>query len=299
MIDILTVVLNYNTKYLTERCLKSVLSQEWQRTVKVVVVDNHSTDDSFSYLKLKFPKIDFLQARRNLGFAGGNNLALKKYFGQARFCLLLNSDTQITAGSLDRLFNFALEEKWDIVSCRLVYPDGSFQPNGGELPNFWPLFFWLSGLDDLFRKWIRLPSYQERSQSYFSDGREVGWVSGTVMLIRKEVFEKIGFLDEKIFMYGEDVDFCWRAKKAGFKIGWTDKAEVIHLGGGSSDQPHFRQWLGEFKGLLYLYRKHYGKPASLLLKLLIYFFVFLRMVAFFLIGKLNYAKDYAKIIAEI
>jgi len=75
-------------------------------------------------------------------------------------------------------------------------------------------------------------------------------------------------------MYGEDVDFCWRAKKAGFKIGWTDKAEVIHLGGGSSDQPHFRQWLGEFKGLLYLYRKHYGNLASLFLKLAIYFLFF-------------------------
>jgi len=190
MIDILIIVLNYNTKYLTERCLKSVLSRKWRRVVKVVVVDNHSTDDSFSYLKSKFPKIDFLRARRNLGFAGGNNLALKKYFHQARFCLLLNSDTQITAGSLDRLFDFASGEGRDIVSCQLVYPDGSFQPNGGELPSFWPLFFWLSGLDDLFRKWARLPSYQERSRSYFSDGCEVGWVSGTVMLIRREVFER-------------------------------------------------------------------------------------------------------------
>ena len=119
------------------------------------------------------------------------------------------------------------------------------------------------------------------------------------MLINSRVFEKIGFFDEKIFMYGEDVDFCWRAKDEGYKVGWTNSADILHIGGASSGKPKYVQWLGEFKGLLYLYEKHYNKIAQVLLKIDMFYFIFLRSIAFFVIGKREHAKTYAEIITKI
>jgi GT2 family glycosyltransferase len=298
MTNILVVILNYNTKALTEKCIKSILDKKWRRKVKIVVVDNASTDGSLDYLKPKFKDVDFIASDRNLGFAGGNNLALKRYLNKAEYFLILNSDTEVLEGSLDKLYSFA-KSGFDICSPKLLNPDMSFQPSGGELPYFWPLFFWLSGLDDVFRPFFRLPSYQERSADYFRGNSLVGWVPGTAMLVSGKVFNKIGFLDDDIFMYGEDVDFCFRARKAGFKIGFTDKAEIIHLGGASLDKPQLRQWMGEFRGLLYFYSKHFGKIQSLLLRFLIYLFVILRIIAFFSVGKFAHAKTYTQVLKQI
>lgn len=299
MIDILVVVLNYNTKKLTEKCLKSILSKTWRSKIRVVLVDNASSDGSLSYLRSRFGKnIDFIASKFNLGFAGGNNLALKRYLKKAKFFLILNSDTEVLPGSLDKLYDFA-KRGFDIISPKLLNLDGTFQFSGGRLPYFWPLFFWLSGLDDLFRPILKLPSYQERNLDYFKNGRVLGWVPGTAMFVSRKVFEKIGFLDDNIFMYGEDVEFCLRAKKAGFKVGFTDKAEIIHLGGGSLDRPRFRQWLGEFRGILYIYDKYFGKLSKTLVLFLIYVFVALRTVAFLAIGRLDCAKIYAQILKEI
>lgn len=298
MIDILVVILNYNTKELTEKCIKSILDRKWKRKIKVVVVDNASTDESLLYLKSKFSDIDFISSEKNLGFAGGNNLALKSYLRKAEYFLILNSDTEVLPGSLDKLYDFA-KSGFDICSPQLLNKDKTIQFSGGQLPYFWPLFFWISGLDDIFRPFLRLPSYQERNLNYYRSKREVGWVAGTAMFVSGRVFEKVGFLDDKIFMYGEDVDFCFRAKKAGFRVGFNPQAEIVHLGGGSLDKPQFRQWLGEFKGLLYFYEKHFGKFEKFILLFLIYTFVPLRIIAFLIVGRKEYAKTYAQILKEI
>jgi GT2 family glycosyltransferase len=297
MTDLAIVIVNFRTEGLTSKCLESVFDKKWKHAIEVWVVDNNSGDGSGKELKRKFPKINLIESDKNLGFAGGNNLALKKV--NSLYSLLLNSDTVVKDGSLDNLLDFAKNQNFDIASCKLEYPDRTFQPNAGELPTFGPLFWWLSGLDDIFRKLFLISSYQAGDKRYYKDSREVGWVSGSVMLVDNKVFEKIGFLDDKIFMYGEDVEFCFRAKRSGFRIGWTDSAEIIHLGGGSSPTPKFNQWVGEFKGLLYLYQKYYGGPAVAGLKFLIYFFVVLRAISFSLLGKISYSKTYAKVLISI
>ncbi len=300
MIDLLVVVLNYNTKKLTGECLESVFSCKTKIKLKVVLVDNKSSDGSVSYLRRRFPNVLFLESGGNLGFAGGNNFALKRFYKKAKYCLLLNPDTKVREDFFDSLFDFAIKSGFEIVSPKILNLDLTFQPNGGYLPYFVYLFFWLSGMDDIFRKiGINLPSYQERSLKFYEDSRNIGWLAGTALMIKREVFEKIGFLDDNIFMYGEDVEFCLRAKKVGFKIGWTDKAEVIHYGGASLKEPHFSQWLGEFKGLLYIYKKHFGNWQALFLKILIYLFTFLRIIAFWIVGKKGNAKIYAKILKSI
>ena len=136
-------------------------------------------------------------------------------------------------------------------------------------------------------------------KSFYKGDKEVGWVSGSVMAIKREILEKIGLLDDKIFMYGEDTEYCIRAIKKGFKVGWTDKATIVHIGGGSSKNPSFRQWLGEIKGLKYIYKKFNNKTEQLFLNILIYVSIILRIIAFSLIGKFNVSKLYGKILFNI
>ncbi|MDO8639147.1 MAG: glycosyltransferase family 2 protein, partial [Candidatus Daviesbacteria bacterium] len=265
--------------------------------IKVLVIDNCSCDESALMVKKNFPQVEILENSQNLGFTGGNNLGLKEL--KSKYALLLNSDTVVLEGSLDSLMNFMDESDYGVASCKLVDGDGKFQPNAGKLPTFLPMFFWLSGTDDILGKIFPINSYQERKIGYYNKDREVGWVSGTAMMIKDVVLKKIGFLDENIFMYGEDVEYCLRANRAGFKIGWTNQTEIIHLGGKSTNQPKFNQWKGEFKGLLYIYNKYYGFLSAFILRILIYIFIIFRITAFLLLGKSQFSKTYAKILFNL
>ncbi len=286
------IIVNYQTPDLTLNCLKSIFSKNWTNEIDVIVVDNNSKDNSLQIIKNSYSQIKIIESSKNLGFTGGNNLGLNET--TANLVLLLNSDTLVKTGALDNLINFANSTDYGIISCQLLNPDGSFQPNGGKLPNLANLLLWLSNLDDL----LNIPSYQMKNRSDFKTV-ELGWISGAVMLIKKDVIEKIGLLDENIFMYGEDVEYCLRAKRAGIKVGWTNQAQITHLGGGSLRAPKFKQWLGEFKGLIYIYQKYYGNFLSVILKFLLYFFVLLRGLAFLLIGRYKTTLIYAKIFTEL
>ncbi len=292
MVDLEIIVVNFNTKDLTLDTLRSINTQKWRSNIKILVVDNGSTDGSVEAIKKAFPDIELSISEKNLGFSKGNNLGLRKT--SANLVLLLNSDTIVLPGSLDNLVEYTNSHPYGIVSCKLLNSDGTFQPNGGKIPTFINTFLWLSGLDDI----LGLNSYHSKDLKYFQNS-EVGWVGGTAMLIKREVIEKVGLLDENIFMYGEDVEYCLRAKRHGFKIGWTDKSKITHLGGGSLDQPQFRQWLGEFKGILYIYQKYYGVLPTIILRFLIYLFVIIRSLAFLFLGKLSISKTYAKVAYNI
>ena len=299
MMDLSIIILNYNTKKLTLDCIESIISKKWKSTFNIVVVDNASSDGSVDAIKEKYNQVKVIESNKNVGFSRGNNLALKKYYKNSKYCLLLNSDTIVLEDSIDKLVAFITKSDYCIVSCMLLNKDRSFQPNAGELPKPVPAFIWLSGLDDITRKMFRLPSYQERGDGYYKENRSVGWVSGSVMLISSTLIEEIGYLDSKIFMYAEDVDMCWRAEEHGKSVGWTKDAKIVHIGGASLDQPQYKQWLGEFNGLLYLYEKHYNKYYKTVLKLLMYIFIFVRQIAFWIIGKKEHSKTYEKILKEL
>lgn len=297
MVDLAIIIVNFNTEKLILNCLESIFKYKPVSSFEVWVVDNNSSDNSVSEIKKHFPKVNLIESEKNLGFAAGNNLALNK--AKASNYLLLNSDTLVKENSLNNLLNFAQKTDFGIISCRTIYPSGAFQPNAGELPTALPLILWLSGLDDVLGKIIIIKSYQARDKQYYSNGVSVGWVSGSVMLIKKDVLEKIGLLDEGIFMYGEDVEYCFRAKNAGFKIGWTTDTEIIHLSGASSKAPKYNQWIGEFRGLLYVYNKLFGIIYTSIVKIFFYIFILIRALAFLIIGKISYSRTYAKIFVNL
>lgn len=291
------IIVSYNTRQLLRNCLSSLQKMQKRHQYAITVIDNGSSDGSVEMVKDDFPWVKLIESGKNLGFAAGNNLALKKM--KADLYILLNSDTEVEKDSLDKLVDFMANSDFGIGSCKLYFADGSFQPNFGDKPDPLPIFIWLSGLDDILPFRDKLPSLHKKYPSSYQKEAEVSWVSGSVMAIKKEVLEKTGFLDERIFMYGEDIEYCLRASKAGFKIGWIPQSQVMHIGGGSSKNPNFKQWLGEYRGLIYVYNKYYGQLAALFLKLLIYFFTFVRMVAFFAVGKPSISKTYAKIIVSL
>lgn len=298
MIDVAIIIVTYNTKDLTLRCLGSIYQNLPKVSFKVTVVDNASSDRTTQAIKKQFPQVKIINSEYNSGFARGNNLALQSI--QSKYYLLLNSDTEVLPDSIDQLVSFMEKNDFGIGSCDLLDKNGDFQPNAGDLPTFWPVFFWLTGLDDLlFFFKGKLPSYHRQDLSYYNKDKTVGWVSGSVMIIKNEVIKKVGLFDQGIFMYGEDVDYCLRTKSAGFKIGWTNQAKIKHLGGGSSKDPDYKQWLGEFKGLLYLYRKNYGFLKEQFLKIFIYLFVLIRAGVFLLFGRIKVSQTYAKIIVSL
>lgn len=298
MADLAIIIVSFNTKQLTLGCLESIYSFPTASKFEVFLVDNGSLDNTVSEVKKKYPQVKIIKSDKNLGFGKANNLAFKKT--RAANYLLLNSDTKITYGSIDKLLEFANKENWAIFSCKLVDFDGHFQPNAGYLPTPLPMLIWLSGFDDLAKVFgVGTPSHHLANEKNYYNRMPVGWVSGSAMFIKDEVLKKGVKFDDNIFMYGEDIDICWQASRLGFKVGWMDQTEIFHLGGGSSKDAKFNQWLGEFKGLIYLYKKYYGLLPSVLVRLLIYFFIILRIVAFTILGKFNFSKTYAKIIVSI
>lgn len=287
-------IVEFNTKDLLRECLKSILDQKWENEVKVWVIDNNSQDKSAVMIKSQFSEVKLIKSSKNRGFAGGQNLALKKI--KSDFVLLLNPDTKIPPGSIDQMVEFmGRYPDCGISSCKLTFESGELQPNGGDLPIGFPLISWLFNLE-MFGDF---PNFHRRDENYYKYEREVGWVAGTFMMVRKEVFEKVGFFNEGYFMYFEDVELCLRTIKAGFKVMINPEVVVSHISGASSKNPRFAQWRGEFKGLIYFYKDHFGPFQAFFIKLLVFLSAFLRMVSFALLGRLGISKIYGQILFHL
>jgi GT2 family glycosyltransferase len=277
------VILSYNTRDLLKNCLESISANTHGLDYEVIVVDNGSRDGSREYLRsleqkrfrnieekekstkfLNFYNSIFLKVifnRKNLGFAAGNNVGIKKALGD--YILLLNSDTLIKNGALLKLADYMDQHpKVAAVGPRLLNKDGSFQASVGRFPTL-PVVFWM-----LFKEHFGGSEYVR--QSPLQEG-VVDWVMGAALMIRKEVFEKVGLLDENIFMYMEEVEWCYRVKKAGFKIHFYPGAQITHLWQGSSRTGRKDPILNIYRGLTYFYRKHRSSTEIIILRLLLKF----------------------------
>lgn len=288
-------IVNYNTKDLTKSCIKSIFNHEGQSEIEVWVVDNASSDGSVQMIRENFPEVNIIESKKNIGFGAGHNLVFKK--AKADYFLVLNSDTIIENGAIEKIVDFMKKNlPCGLASCKIKGFDGNLQPNGGDLPFGMALFTWLFNLETFG---IKSPSFHRSEPKYYNSAHKVGWISGSFMLIRKEVINKIGFFNEKYFMYFEDVEFCQRAKEGGFSIMINPQVEISHLSGGSLDKPQLRQWTGEYKGLIRFYRDKFGILAALLIKFLVIISTVLRIFAFFCLGQKERAKTYAQVITAL
>jgi GT2 family glycosyltransferase len=258
-VDVSVVIVSYNTLALTRACLRTVYEQT-KGTIEVIVVDNASADGSVEMIAREFPRVRLVANPDNRGFAAANNQGFTLALG--RYVLLLNSDTEVLDGAIDRTVAFAdLHPEAGVVGCRAVYGDGSPQSTA----------FRFLRLGEVAANALVPKRLMTRSR-WLGRARYVGVdlgrvqsveaVAGCFMLVRREVIERVGPLDEAFFMYGEEAEWCYRIRKAGWQIYYFPGATIVHLEGASGKPRSARTILAVAKGQLLFLQRTRGSAAA-------------------------------------
>ena len=261
------VILNFNTKDLLAKCLESIIKYPPICEYEVFVVDNASNDGSKEFVRsLKSPFVPIV-SEENAGFSKGNNLALKKVTGE--YVLLLNPDTEVLEGSFNKcILKMEQDSSIGILGCKVLLPNGKLDLACRRgFPNLQNSVFKFSGLAKLFSKNKLFAGYNltylDENKSY-----EVDSVVGAYMMMRQTVMKKIGLLDEDFFMYGEDIDWCYRTKQAGYRVFYFSEATIIHHKRASSKQSA-KALIEFYRAMEIFYNKHYAKSHSKFVNVLV------------------------------
>ena len=225
MIKLSIVVLSYNTKKLLEQTLRSIPENDkWE----VIVVDNGSDDGSFEMLKSKYKKVKTIRNSKNLGFAGGNNVGIKA--SQGKYVMLLNSDTKIINDSIEKMVGY-LEKNKEVgaVGPKLMLPDGAIDlACHRSFPTPWNALSYFLKLEQTMPNSKTFGGYH-RTWEDFNESHDVEVISAGAMMVRREVIDEVGLLDEQFFLYGEDIDWCKRIYDAGWRIVYLPESVIIHF----------------------------------------------------------------------
>lgn len=240
------IIVSFNTATDLRQCLRSLEQHPPARPTQVTVVDNASQDGSVEMVRRDFPSVRVHALRENAGFAAANNIGLRH--GQAPLVLLLNSDTIVGAGAIDRLVARLDATGAVVAGPRLVGRDGYPELSWGPMLSPW------RELRQMLRMYVsrsRLPPGRALLHRWLSRERWVDWVSGACLLVRREAAEAVGLLDERYFMYEEDVDFCAAIRAQGGRVLFTPDAEIVHARGRSGAPSRYY-----VRSHIEFYRKH-------------------------------------------
>lgn len=272
-------IVNFNSGEYLARCLDSIKSVENEADIRVVVVDNASTDGSLILAKEKFPKYRFIENEKNVGFGTANNQVLKNL--ETEYVLILNPDCLLEKGVLKELLTY-YEKNPDtgVMTCKIILPDGSVDYTAHRgLPTPWASLLYFFG---------------DRTKYHLTDRdlkipHEVDSVAGAFFLTTKKVLEKSGLFDEKFFLYGEDIDLCVRIKEAGFKVIYYPYVSITHFKGVSSGLKEHSQDITQanletkklavdsfYKAMLIFYDKHFKGKYFFLINWLVYLGIYLK-----------------------
>jgi GT2 family glycosyltransferase len=201
--DVSIIIVNWNTKKLLHDCLASIYKFTRDIDFEVIVVDNGSSDKSSDMVKKDFPQVKLVINKDNLGFTKANNKGIK--IAKGKYILLLNSDTYLVENSLKKLITIANQkEKVGAIGPLLLNEDKSVQQSVGFFPHLPQVLWWMSFLDDLPFGYLLKP-YHVNHDLFYKKPEDVDWVTGAAILVPRKVIDKVGLLDEQIFMYGEEV----------------------------------------------------------------------------------------------
>ncbi len=254
------IIVNWNTCQLLDRCLNTLAAELKEQNLysggsEVFVIDNNSVDDSQEMVAKNHPWVKLISNKENLGFARANNQALQLAAG--KYILLLNPDTETYAGAIGALMSFLDGHAHaGIVAPQLINTEGSIQASCRAFPSFTGLLYELVGLSRIMPPGSKARSYKMLDWDH-NDERQVDQPEGACLLIRKELFSQIGFFDEDFFMLFEEVDWCYRAKQAGWEIWFTPKAKVLHHLGQAIKQVKVKMILSSHRGLYRYWYKHH------------------------------------------
>ena len=266
ILDLSIIIVNWNVRDMLAECLRSVEAYHGALEIEIIVVDSASTDDSVPMIERDFPGVKLLAQSENVGFVRGNNIGLKAAAG--RYLMLLNPDTVVHPFAVNKLVQYLEENpKIGIVGAHTLNTDGTHQSTRRRFPTLFTGMVestWLQEIlpdEMLNRFYVRdLPD----------DGTyEVDWVQGSALMARREVYAQIGGLDTAYTMYFEELDWCKRAKNAGWGVVYVGEAYITHHGGGSAGQVQTRKHVHFQHSKLKYFRKFHGLPAALLLRLVL------------------------------
>jgi GT2 family glycosyltransferase len=251
------IIVSWNTRDLLRRCLVTLQSELAGIESEVFLIDNNSADGSADMVRAEHPWVRLTANDTNRGFAAANNQAMRVATG--KYVLLLNPDTEVKTGSISTLMKFLDDNpKAGIVAPQLLNSDGSIQRSCRQFPTFLGMFYELLGLSRLFPNNAKFRQY--KMLDFEHDVQcQVDQPEGACLLLRKQVVDEIGMLDEGYFMLFEEVDWCYRIKQAGWEIWFTPAAQVLHHYGQSIKQVKVRMILSSHRGLHRFWSKHYKK----------------------------------------
>ncbi|MEK7808369.1 MAG: glycosyltransferase family 2 protein [Chloroflexota bacterium] len=264
------IIVTYNSAEVIEDCLRSI-PQGWAAdcsdgvckpadtsnwdgsNVETIVVDNGSTDDTLKIISEKFKWVKVLSGQGNLMFSGGNNYGFKH--AHAPFMFMLNPDTIVQAGALKKLVEFAqAHPEAGMIAPHTINPDESLQHNTFHFPDLKQAFFGFFEMLVLMDS----PLNGRYLPEDYARVRDAEHILGATVFLRRELYEQMGGMDEKFELYFEETDWCYRAKKAGWKILYTPDATIIHLGAHSTSKNPELSSVRFYRTQSYFYRKNYG-----------------------------------------
>ncbi|MEQ8525044.1 glycosyltransferase [Gracilimonas sp.] len=269
------VIVNYKVKEYISNLLNSLKKAQHEFNLEIFVVDNDSGDDSVSYLKERYPEVNYIANDENVGFGRANNQAIKKAKGE--FTLIINPDTLVSEDTLDVLINHMKEHpKCGAAGCKILNPDGTFAPESRRsIPTIWSASCKVFGLNTLF------PESKLFGQYYLSwlgedEATEIPVLSGSFMFWRTDLLKELGGFDERFFMYGEDIDLCYRVQKTDYHIDYVPETSIIHYKGESTKKGDLRYIRIFNKALYQFFDKHYSSRYSLFFRVFIYLAIWLK-----------------------
>jgi GT2 family glycosyltransferase len=260
------IIVSYNSLNFLKDCLDSINNNEPSVSFEITVVDNASSDGTVEAMRKDYPHLKLIENERNEGFAAANNKAIKS--SNSEYILLINSDCQVYANSIDRLLEFADANKdAGIAGPRIINSDGSIQFSCRKFPSFFDagMHSILTNIapDNPFSRRYKLADINRDEIS------KVDWVSGSCMLIRRAALNETGLMDENYFMYVEDTDLCYQMWKKGWKVYYFPKSEILHHIGGSTGgnalSGAVTSSIRMQKSVLYFFWKNYRKTLKVLL----------------------------------
>jgi len=265
--DVSVIIVSYNTRELTLNCLRSVYAQTRDLSFEVFVVDNASADGSAEVIAAEFPQVHLIANADNRGFAAANNQGMRIAHG--RYILLLNPDTLIRNHAIEKCLAY-MDQRYDIgvLGCLVHGIDNQRQSTCFRIPTLrWALMDFLVPV--VISRRSKLLGRARYVGCDWSQIRDVEVVAGCFMLVRREVLDQAGLFDPNYFMYQEEVDWCYRIRRAGWRIVYYPHARITHYGGSSADQVSEEMLLTQVRSRLYFMRKHRGRASAACLNLLL------------------------------
>ncbi len=288
-VDISVIIVNYKVKEYIANLLNSLEKASTNVSTEIFVVDNDSGDDSIAYLRERYPDVHYIQNDENVGFGKANNQAIKQAKG--KYSLIINPDTLVSEDTLYTLFNYMeTHEKCGACGCKILNPDGTFAPESRRsVPTIWTAACKVLGLHVLFPKSKLFGKYY-LSWLGEDEPSEVPVLSGSFMFWRTKVLQELGGFDERFFMYGEDIDLCYRIQETEYYIDYVPDTSIIHYKGESTKKEDFKYIKLFNKALYQFFDKQYSSRYSFLFKVFIYLSVLLRTTLSFVTTRIKQAK---------